>query len=58
MELEPLDEQVNSYVKEIRDNLHPMDEAWKAMLKEENERLYKKSLPLFIIKGDRFLIRK
>lgn len=54
----PLKDQVEAYTKEIRDNLHPMDEAWKAMLREENEKQFKKSIPLFLIKGGRFLIRK
>lgn len=54
----PLKDQVEAYTKEIRDNLHPMDEAWKAMLREENEKQFKKSIPLFIIKGGRFLIKK
>ena len=52
----PLDEQVTAYVNNIRENLHPMDEAWKAKLKEENEKQFKKSL--FIIQGGRFYIRK
>ena len=56
--LMPLNEQVNAYTKEIRDNLHPMNEEWKAKLREENERQFKKALPLFIIKGGRFLIKK
>lgn len=56
--LMPIDEQVTAYVNNIRENLHPMDEAWKAKLREENERQFKKALPLFIIQGGRFLIRK
>ena len=54
--LMPVEEQVTAYVNNIRENLHPMDEAWKAKLKEENEKQFKKSL--FIIQGGRFFIRK
>lgn len=51
---------VQMNVEAIRNNLHPMDEEFRAKLVEENNARYglNKSLPVFFFMGGRFLVRK
>ncbi len=56
-----VDELVKDNVDSIMNDLHPMDEEWKAKIKAENDKRFgrvSKSLPMFFFMNGRFYINK
>lgn len=57
LDLPSLEDSIKMNVESIRNNLHPMDEEWKAKIEAELT-AFKKSMPLFFCKEGRIFIRK